>query len=670
MDNQEIRDAIRKKADDIPVPDSLQPDQIEKAVKTRTQNQSRFTARQKKVFATAAGLAVICVAGLGLLIPYFNIFNNRNGSTVDETEIAEQGTSSDTTYDDIYDAITEYHEEQDKSMDRTNKSFIAADAALPEDASASNDSEASTGSAPSTAREQAKSISEDTLPGNSDHSETDTQVNGVMEGDIVKTDGTHIFTVKEGATGAIIMIYEAEGARVDELSQIKISQADCSELYIEGKTLIVIGNLWEASYSPIPSDYDYEETVSDYYYRSSTKSHITLYDISDPAEPEQIRQLSQSGSFNTSRISDGFVYTFTNYAVNRLDYDKEKPEDFVPEINGKMMPSEKIRLAGKKGADSYMVMTSLKLSDHADFADSQAILGNFSTYYMNQEHIYAVNPAYWWERNNSSRSTIVKYTYKKGIFSFHGSTKVRGEIKNSYYMHEYKGNFVFVYTRNTRNKATNGLCVMDADLNLIGEISDLGVDETIYSSYFIDNMAYFVTFRNTDPVFAVDISTPEKPKLRSELKLPGFSSYLHSFGDDMLIGIGASSGSNDQVKLSLFSIGKNYEIEEIDKRFEEYETMCYADSNHKCVFVDEERGLIGLGVENWHYSDNASDVDHYVIYQYKKGTLKKVLNAELSYTSNVENVRGVRIGEYFYIVDAGTKGGVEVYDINTWKKAK
>ena len=317
MDNQEIRDAIRKKADDIPVPDSLQPDQIEKAIENRTQNQSRFTARQKKIFATAAGLAVICVAGLGLLIPYFNIFNNRNGATVDETIIAEQGANSDTTYDDIYDAITEYHKEQDKSMDRTTNYFALNDDAVP--AEESSDSEASTGSAPSTVNEQAKS-SDDTLLGNSDHSETDTQVNGIMEGDIVKTDGIHIFTVKEGVTGAIIMVYEAEGARVDELSQIKLAQADCSELYIEGNTLIVIGNLWEAGIS------------------HSTKSHITLYDISDPEKPEQIRQLSQSGSFNTSRISDGFVYTFTNYAVNRLDYDKEKPEDFIPEINDKMMP--------------------------------------------------------------------------------------------------------------------------------------------------------------------------------------------------------------------------------------------------------------------------------------------------------------------------------------------
>lgn len=670
MDNQEIRDTLRKKAADIPVPDTLQPDQIEEKLKNKTQNHPRFMVRRRSILTAAAAIAVLCVVGLVPMFTYLSqvreMENDMHAPIVEETTIADNEEKSGVTYDEIYDAITGYHKEQDKysSNDKDGLNFM-------EDIA--SESEKSSGSAPT--KKAAESISDDATREAADHSETDTQVNGVMEGDIVKTDGKHIFTVKEGVFGSSVRIYKAEGAHVEELSMIHLSQADCSELYIEGNTLIAIGNLWEEEDSnSIAEDRLWEdvETIS----RNSTQSHITLYDLSDPAAPEQIRQLKQSGSFNTSRISGGYVYTFTNYSVNSLEYKKDQPEEFVPKANNKLVPADKIRLAGKKGGDSYMVMTSLKLDDHNDFADSQAILGNFNTYYMNQEHIYAVNPGNWWE--GTGKSAIVKYSYDKGKFSFCGNTKIRGAINDSYYMHEYKGNFVFVYTREKPDRTTNGLCVLDQNLKPIGEISDLGVDETIYSSYYIDNMAYFVTFRNTDPVFAVDISNPKKPVLKSELKLPGFSSYLHSLGKDKLIGIGSSSGVNDRVKLSLFSIGDDYKIREIDKKLEKSgsdSSESYAGDNHKCVFVDEERGLIGLAVETWKYDDSdetgaTNQKTYYIVYRYHKGKLKKVLDARLSKNSSIENIRGLRIGEYFYIVDADTKGGIEVYDINTWKKAK
>ena len=75
-------------------------------------------------------------------------------------------------------------------------------------------------------------------------------------------------------------------------------------------------------------------------------------------------------------------------------------------------------------------------------------------------------------------------------------------------------------------------------MNTLGKIDNLGNDETIYASYYIGSMAYFVTYRQTDPVFAVDISNPKKPVVKAKLKLPGFSSYLHSFGENQLIGVG------------------------------------------------------------------------------------------------------------------------------------
>ncbi len=669
MDNQEIQDMIRKKTNDIPVPASLEPDQIEKKIEDAEQYRPFFTKRIRTIIATAASLAVICAAGFGLRPLFFNDveYNSNPDSIVEQRTAAGNPEKNDTTYEQICDAINNHNSTALRTFEESSNYDGYSGGAIPK--GIINDSQSDMAAENSTASTQKSSIEDSS--GSSyqtkegDYSETDTQVNGVMEGDIVKTDGKHIFTIKDSTTGCTVTIYEAQEADVKELSHFTISQADCKEMYIEGTTLILTGNLWG---DDIPSrdETEFEED----YYSPARKSHITLYDISDPAAPKGIRQHSQSGKYNTSRISDGYLYTFTNYEIYASeDYNEKEPEKFVPELNGTIMKAEDIRLPDKDGANSYMVMTSLNISDNGKFADTKAVLESFDTYYMNQNHIYAVSLDY---SHASTRSTIIKYTYDKGIFSFQGSTRIRGEINDSYYMHEYKDNFVFVYTRDAI-KITNGLCVMNKDLELIGEISDLGVNETIYASYFIDNMAYFVTYRNTDPVFAVDISDPTKPVLKSELKLPGFSSYLHSFGDDMLIGIGQEDQTFDEndvevlgerVKLSLFSIGKDYKLREIDKKLAARNTTSYAGTNHKSVFVDEERGLIGLGIDREGFSDR----DTYDIYQCRKGKLKKVLSVPLKTSTDIYHVRGLRIGEYFYIVD--TMGGIEVYDINTWKKAK
>lgn len=665
MDNQEIRDEIRKRSMDIPVPDSLHPDQIEKKLENTKQRRPSAAKRLRFGVAAAASIAVICAAGVGLrpILWEENHDGSSTDSTVEQTTIAGEKDHADTTYEEIYDAI---HSFQKKNQRQKEASLDIASEVIPE--TSVNDAESDTMMEHSS--ETKKSILMDSADSASssrkgDYSETDTQVAGIMEGDIVKTDGTHIFTIKDSTAGCTVTIYEARGNRVDEQSHFTISQADCREMYIQGSTLILTGNLWDTD-GPVRSGTDEPELLEPY--DSASKSHITLYDFSDPAAPKAIRQLSQSGAYNTSRISDGYLYTFTNYNIQAAeDYSKDEREKFIPELNGVIMKSEDIRLPDRNGADSYMVMTSLKLSDNGKFTDSKAVLGSFDTHYMNQDHIYAVSRNY--QDNGDVRSTILKYTYDKGRFFFHSSAAIRGAIRNSYYMHEYRDSFVFVYTR-TSGRDTNGLCVMDQDLKLTGEISDLGVNETIYASYFIENMAYFVTYRNTDPVFAVDISDPKKPVLKSELKLPGFSSYLHSFGDDMLIGIGQGSkssggsvSSEDRVKLSLFSIDSDYRLREIDKLLAAPDTESCADTNHKSVFVDEELGLIGLGVVDYRNSESA-----YHVYRCKKGKLKKVLSVSLSKSFDIYNVRGLRIGKYFYVVD--TLGGIEVYHIDTWKKVK
>ena len=184
----------------------------------------------------------------------------------------------------------------------------------------------------------------------------------------------------------------------------------------------------------------------------------------------------------------------------------------------------------------------------------------------------------------------------------------------------------------------------------------MGIDEEIYASYYIDHMAYFVTYRNTDPVFAVDIADAKKPRLCSELKLPGYSDYLHSFGEDYMVGLGVhgdgKDSSKDRVKLSLFYIDEKKSLKEVAKEVTPYKTWDYelADYDHRQVFIDEERGLLGFYV--WEYE---KETYHFELYQKNGEQFEKLWETEVKGEDNGygdDLLRGVRIGETFYVVYA------------------
>ena len=88
---------------------------------------------------------------------------------------------------------------------------------------------------------------------------------------------------------------------------------------------------------------------------------------------------------------------------------------------------------------------------------------------------------------------------------------------------------------------TNGLYILNENLEITGKIEGLAAGEQIYSARFLGDTAYFVTFRQTDPLFAVDVSNPEEPRLLSELKVSGFSEYLHAYSGELLLGLGVEA---------------------------------------------------------------------------------------------------------------------------------
>jgi uncharacterized secreted protein with C-terminal beta-propeller domain len=160
-----------------------------------------------------------------------------------------------------------------------------------------------------------------------------------------------------------------------------------------------------------------------------------------------------------------------------------------------------------------------------------------------------------------------------------GSGDVPGYLLNQFSMDEYQGNLRVATT--VWEKNSNSLFILDPSMNITGSVENLAKGETIYSVRFIKDNGYVVTYRTMDPLFVFDLSDPKKPVLTGELEVPGFSSYLHPIGDDMLLGIGAdtydiyrkdSSGKDvvigtrqGGIKFSLFDISDKGKPKEISK---------------------------------------------------------------------------------------------------------
>lgn len=636
MNDKELQEYLKKQAESISVPDLLTPKKMEMELEKVEPKSSTPFFRRHYQAAAAAFLLLLTIAGLT-----GRHFLPDTNNQPEETTVAENKSdfSDRISYDKAYDTIHAFYEQQRDGGSDVFYFTEQNDMAVQEDVEAAENT-----SGMGAPVEKAAPTKDKAVGGT--YTDTDVQVKGVMEGDIVKTDGSYLYSLHEEATGYGITIYSVNGEKVRKVSNISIENGSVDELYLEKNRLIVIGYLWdEVQTQPAQGE---------------RTTQIQIYDVSNPASPKKLRTQTQSGTYSSSRVVGNYLYTFSEYSVSSA-LDKKKPETYIPMVNDEVIPEEKVRCVSDTPQKTYMVMTSLAVNGSSNYTDTISTLGGADVYYVSNEFIYAAADA---SNTLGSFTKISKYRYKDGKFTYQTACQVRGTIRNSYYLHEQDGNLCFVYNKRTLSgRLTNGLCILDKNLKHLGEIGNLGNDETIYASYFMGNMAYFVTYLETDPVFAVDLSDPADPKLRSELKLPGYSDYLHSLGDNHLVGIGIDEYETEEddywedcVKISIFSIDKKKQIKQTaKKRLPAYDGTLAANNRHS-VLIDEEEQLIG-------FLADAQDEDRmdYLLFSYNEetGDFKEMLKQK-----NISsNTRGVRIGSYFYVVDG--ESGVTCYAFPT-----
>lgn len=655
-----IEKKLKQLSEEIEIPDTLKPEQIEQKLQhSKAGRQSRYARR----FTTRLALGAACillVAAVGNYLLASGILNHIPGPAAEQRpasqpESAVQTASPTQSREETATPKGEVYEtlrqkialDLESSRDCINYEYEYLAEAVPEKSKAAD-------TAGSTANSTQRSSSKE-------YSGTNLQVQNVDEGDVVKTDGTYIYTSSADTFGSSIRIYKADGKNTKKLTELTVESVNISEMYLKDHFLVLVGSGWE---KPSTSAKKKSSGASTENGIQQENTLVMVYDITDIENPKQTFRKNQSGIYSNSRISGNHLYTYSVMTAESAEK-KDKPKCYIPSVGGSLVPEDRLVIPSGVSSHAYMVFTSLDITGGEDFTDSLSILGGDGICYVSEENIYIASPT-----ADYTKTTISRFHYQDGKLTDNGEKTFRGKILNQFSMDEYEGKLRFVATTDNpdRTKTSNGLYVLDENMELLGKVDRLAKSERIYSSRFMGDKAYFVTYRETDPVFLVDLSDPSKPVVKDKLKIPGFSEYLQGYGEGLMLGIG-SNISNDwdaQIKLTMFDISSDTNVREIHTKLLEMETYSLAGKNHKAILADPGKNLIGFAAES--YEKNGKQKITYRLYSYDRKKGFKKLATLSPKDMDMSSARGLYIGEHFYLADGEGIGGIYVYDLNTFKQ--
>lgn len=632
---KDIIQNLREKTDHIDVPDSLHPENIEKMLETK--------AKKRKITPLRIGSAVAaCLVLVAGAVVYQSQQKDRfaDGGTTEVILSDSKKVETADEYEDVYAYLDEYAKEVRENQKQSNmmEEAIVEDYAADMDTGAEMD-KMSTGMARSEAG-----------TGAGDYSETNVREEGVDEGDVVKTDGTYLYVLKDNSEE--ISVVDTRENDMKEVQTIEIEDINAiSEFYLNKEKHLLVAVCRKYS------DDDGLITEARYWGGAGSESTVAVtYDITDPAGPKEIGRVTQSGSYQSSRLSDGYLYLFSDYYVNIDSIKRNCPETFVPLVNDSVLTGKSIYLPPVSKANRYQVITAVDLNSPDETADSKALLCDGGQLYVSNDNIYFYSTI--WDYPNGNKTTIQRIRYKNGQLEAGAQGTIKGYINDSFSIDEYDGYLRVVVTEND----TNSVYVLDQDLEITGSIKNLAKDERIYSARLMGEIGYFVTFRETDPLFTVDLSDPEKPEIIGSLKIPGFSDYLHPYGEDKLLGIGMDvdeeTMSTDGVKLTMFDISDPADVKEEDTYV--LKNVYYTDVSYdyKAALVNADKNVIG-------FAGNAEGGQTYFLFEYddKNGFVCNM--AEEINGNGMRSTRGVYIDDVLYVVQGNI---IEAYSLKDYTK--
>jgi inhibitor of cysteine peptidase len=413
-----------------------------------------------------------------------------------------------------------------------------------------------------------------------DYSTTNVQVTGVDEADTVKTDGQYIYTLNVNYTvepSSTVEIIKADPADPSVVGEIAFNNSvNLAGMYLSGNgdKLAVLGSKYgNAIYLPKPVEGNTELTYD--YYANVVKTFIYVYDVSYKADPVLTRNLTLTGSYFNSRMINDHLYIVVSQPAYANNETVILPQVCNDAVTQEVTPNRIYYADMKDNYFSYTTFAGVNLLEDSQApTDMTILMGSTSNMYVSTGNMYVTFPS-----TVDESTEIYRIAIDGANLSFDAKGIVPGYVLNQYSMDEYNGYFRVATTVSTGSWVNrdqhNNLYVLDMNLDVTGKIENLAQGERIYSARFAGDKAYLVTFKQIDPFFVLDLKNPTAPTVAGELKIPGYSSYLHPYDENHVIGIGKE---NNTVKLSFFDVSDMNNPKEIAK-YVIGDNADYADSN-------------------------------------------------------------------------------------------
>lgn len=530
--------------------------------------------------------------------------------------------------------------------------------------------------------------------------ETTTSTNEDVSSDVIYTPGYNpneelyknmteedfinkIFIVETGESGALT---KKKAIQVGKHENEKIKYSEVKEIFVDNNRLIAILDCY-SFYGEEKSE-EKENNGRYFYHDFKMITCAVSYDISDRANPKEEWRVYQDGDYLSARKVGNKIILISNYSVP-LYMDNVKITDYcIPEVyygnEGCRIPSDDICVMGEVRDSSYVVASTLDVTNHKETFNSTAVLGGGENVYCTKNNLYVTSGRY--EETISSggdaaaeifmiddsaiyTTEILKFDISGEKIQYKTKGKVNGTALNQFSIDEYNNYLRIATTTGNFQNAKNNLYVLDSDMVIVGMVEGLAKGETIKSVRFMGDTGYVVTFEQTDPLFVIDLKNPESPEILGELKIPGFSNYLHPVTENYLLGIGVNGddeGAGNGMKVALFDVSDKKNPKEVANfevlPQENGDNLCgYLDCSafydHKAVCWDSENLIMyipyKMTTEYMHTEDNSyrsefNSTDNVIALKVniKDGKLEKVNNYIVGTNDNYKSYNSVNRATY------------------------
>ena len=521
----------------------------------------------------------------------------------------------------------------------------------------------------------------------SNFSSTNIQEQGVDESDIVKTDGKYIYTL---SGKNIDIVQAAPEGKIVKVSTINLS-GDAHDMYLSEGRLVVMMHTYEEKQYPQAKLPAGTQVSSDYRPNSYSVSFVrtAIYNIANPALPVLERTYDFEGSYTDSRIVDGYLYLISQKHLYNNTCCTIMP---VLKENGKILDLSSPVAYFDMPYRDYVItqIHGISLKNPKEIKQANYLLSGGHMLYASDKALYLSYTDYQYPEiqpfNTSDvpasriavvptgheRSVIHKIEISKGSTKLNSTGFVPGSVINQFAFSEHKGNLRVATTLGNNwnsESSKNNIYVLDGNLKTIGKIEGLAPGERIYSVRYIGNKAYMVTFKDIDPLFVIDLSNPTTPKVLGELKIPGFSSYLHPYSENLLIGVGQDTKTingrttTTGLKVSLFDVSNSTKPREVDSLVIGTQSSSEALYNHKAFLFSPKKNLLVVPFQN--YDERPSKQFYgsavFSITENKISLRGKVSHGETNaWESSIR--RNVYIGDYLYTL---SQKSLQSHDLKT-----